>query len=168
MKLSQIAMATLLASGIAFGAQAAGNTGTVTFSGEVVDSPCDLAAGQDGADIKVDFGQLSVAGLNGGRVATKNFEIKLKNCVIDKKTAAITFTSTDQIAGKNLLKTNGDATGLGIKLNNITFGTALELNGLANGDQTLTYIAGVQKADEATDVTAGAFTASANFEIAYK
>ncbi|GKX62840.1 fimbrial A protein [Pragia fontium] len=168
MKLSQIAMATLLASGIAFGAQAAGNKGTVTFSGEVVDSPCDLSAGQDGTDIKVDFGQLSMAGLNGGRVATENFEIKLKNCIMNKKTAAITFTSTDQLTGKNLLKTNGTATGLGISLKGITFGTALDLTGLADGDNTLTYTASVQKADGETSVTAGTFTASTNFVIAYK
>ncbi|AKJ41301.1 fimbrial protein [Pragia fontium] len=168
MKLSQIAMATLLASGIAFGAQAAGNKGTVTFSGEVVDSPCDLAAGQDGTDIKVTFDQLSVVGINAGRVATEDFKIKLKNCVLNNKTAQITFSSTDQIAGKELLKTNGSANGLGINLKGIKFGTALDLVGLTDNDNTLTYTAGVQKADDATSVTPGTFSASANFVIAYK
>ncbi|WP_261457196.1 fimbrial protein [Serratia fonticola] len=169
MKLTQIAMATLLASGISFGAQAAvGNSGTVTFTGEVRDSPCDLAAGQDGADIKVDFSQLSMSGLNSGRIVTKDFNIKLENCVMDKKTAEITFNSTNQIAGKNLLKTNGSATGLGIKINDITFGTALPLTGFADGNNTLTYTAMVQKADDATAVTGGDFTSSTNFVIAYK
>ncbi|SFC05337.1 Fimbria A protein precursor [Pragia fontium] len=170
MKLSQIAMATLLASGIAFGAQAAGNKGTVTFTGEVVDSPCDLAAGQDGTDIKVDFGQLSLAGLNGGRVATKNFDIKLKNCVMDGKKAAITFTSTDQMAGKNMLTTVGTANGVGITLKGITFGTALDLNGLIDDENTLTYTANVLKANEGEQsaVTPGTFKASTTFVIAYK
>jgi type 1 fimbria pilin len=169
MKFSQIAMVTLLASGISFGAQAAvGNNGTVTFTGEVRDSPCDLAAGQDGSDIKVDFSQLSMSGLNSGRSVTKDFNIKLENCVMDKKTAEITFNSTNQIAGKNMLKTSGSATGLGIKINDITFGTALALTGLADDNNTLTYTAMVQKADDATAVTAGDFTSSANFVIAYK
>lgn len=169
MKLSQMAMATLLASSISFGAQAAvGNTGTVTFTGEVRDTACDLAAGQDGSDIKVDFSQLSMSGLNAGKSITKDFNIKLENCVMDKKTAQITFNSTNQIVGKNLLKTNGSAKGLGIKINDITFGTALELTGLADDNNTLTYTAMVQKADEATAVTAGDFNSSTNFVIAYK
>jgi type 1 fimbria pilin len=168
MKLSQIVMATLLANTITFGVQAAGNSGSVTFSGEVVDSPCDLAVGQDGTDIKVDFGQLSMSGLNTGKSITKDFTIKLKNCVMDKKTAQITFNSTNQIVGKNLLKTTGSATGLGIRINDITFGTALPLTGLAEGDNILTYTAMVQKADEATLITAGDFISSTNFVIAYK
>lgn len=34
---------------------------------------------------------------------------------MDKKTAQITFNSPNQIIGKNLLRTIGSATGLGIK-----------------------------------------------------
>ncbi|MBL5903236.1 type 1 fimbrial protein [Serratia fonticola] len=168
MKMSQIFMATLLANLITFGAQAAGNTGSVTFKGEVVDSPCDLVGSNDGTGVKAEFGQLSLSGLNSGRIATKDFTIYLKNCVIDKKTAQITFNSTNQIAGKNLLKTTGDATGLGIRINDITFGTALPLTGLAEGDNMLTYTAMVQKADEATLITVGDFISSTNFVIAYK
>ncbi len=57
---------------------------------------------------------------------------------MDKKTVQITFNSPNQIIGKNLLRTIGSATGLGIKINNITFGTALALTGLADGNNTLT------------------------------
>ncbi|MEX6224402.1 hypothetical protein AB6F55_05965 [Providencia hangzhouensis] len=42
------------------------NTGTVTFKGEVRDTPCNLDAGQGGTATIVDFGQLSLSQLNDG------------------------------------------------------------------------------------------------------
>lgn len=69
-------------------------------------------------------------GLNSSHSVTKDFNTKLENGVMDKKTAQITFNSPNQIIGKNLLRTIGSATGLGIKINNITFGSALALTGL--------------------------------------
>ncbi|TSB25739.1 type 1 fimbrial protein [Serratia marcescens] len=155
------------------GAMAAGNNGKVTFSGEVVDAPCSLAPGQDGTDIKVDFGQLSMAQLNKGNQTPKNFNIQLEDCDLTGKTAQITFTSADQLTGKNLLGTRGGATGLAIGLSDangsITFGTAKTLTGLnATGNNTLTYTATAQKADAGVDVTAGDFEAITNFLIAYQ
>ncbi|EFV0288859.1 type 1 fimbrial protein, partial [Salmonella enterica] len=72
-----------------------GNSGKVTFQGEVVDSPCNLAPGQDGTDVKVDFGQLSMSQLNKGVKTAEQFVLKLENCALTDdagktKTAEIT------------------------------------------------------------------------------
>ncbi len=151
------------------GASAAGNSGKVTFSGEVVDAPCNLAPGTDGTDIKVPFGQLSMAQLNAGHVAAQKFDIQLQDCDLTGKTAQITFTGTTLPASTTLLETQGGATGLGIGLSGITFGTAKALTGLKDtGNNTLTYTATAQRAVAGTDVTAGDFAAITNFQISYQ
>lgn len=176
MTLSRISLATLFTvAAVSFGANAAGsfvgNAGNVTFHGSVVDAPCNLAPGQDGEDIKVDFGQLSMSQLNAGETSARQFEIKLENCNMGtdaaKKTAEITFRSQEQLAGKNLLGTNGGAKNLAIGIDKVTFGTASALNNLKNGDNTLTYTAVAQK-EGTVDVTPGDFTVTSTFEISYK
>jgi type 1 fimbria pilin len=151
------------------GAFAAGNNGQVTFSGEVVDAPCNLAPAQDGTDIKVPFGQLSMSQLNAGLTTPESFQIHLENCDLTGKTATIMFTSPNQISGKNLLGPHGTSTGLGIGISGITFGTAAPLPGLKEkGDNTLTYTAVAQRADAGTDVAPGTFEAITNFQISYQ
>ncbi|EAA6923731.1 type 1 fimbrial protein [Salmonella enterica subsp. enterica] len=178
---SKVAVVTLMAMSLAsinVMAATAGNSGKVTFTGEVVDSPCNLAPGQDGTDVKVDFGQLSMAQLNAGEKAFEPFVIKLENCalttttpegVTTTKTAEITFNSTD-VDGTNtaLLKPNGSASGLGIGINGYTFGTAAPLNGLVDGNNDLRFTATAQQLVAGTPVTAGDFMASTNFVIAYQ
>lgn len=177
---SKIAVATLMAMSLAsISAMAAttGNSGKVTFTGEVVDSPCNLAPGQDGTDVKVDFGQLSMAQLNAGVKTSEQFTLKLENCALTTttggttttKTADITFNSSDvDAANAALLKTNGGATGLGIGIDGYTFGTAAPLKGLVNGNNDLRFTATAQQRVAGTDVTAGDFMAATNFVISYK
>ncbi|HCM1955514.1 TPA: fimbrial protein [Salmonella enterica subsp. salamae serovar 9,46:z4,z24:z39:z42] len=178
---SKIAVATLMAMSLAsINAMAAttGNSGKVTFTGEVVDSPCNLAPGQDGTDVKVDFGQLSMSQLNAGVKTSEQFTLKLENCALTTtdssgatvtKTAEITFNSSDVDAtNAALLKTNGGATGLGIGIDGYTFGTAAPIKGLVDGNNDLRFTATAQKRDSATPVTAGDFIAATNFVISYK
>ncbi|EBW4915163.1 type 1 fimbrial protein [Salmonella enterica subsp. enterica serovar Vom] len=155
-----------LSSIVAFAQQ--GNTGKVTFSGDVVESPCNLAPGQDGTDIKVPFGQLSMARLNDGEVYTKDFHINLQDCDLGNKKAQITFSSTDLITGKNLLGTRGSATGLGLGLSGIVFNTPANVPLLPKGDNTLTYTVTAQRVDNGKAVTAGTFQSIANFLISYQ
>lgn len=149
---------------------AAGNAGKVTFSGEVVDSPCNLAPGQDGADVKVDFGQLSMSQLNAGVKTTEPFVLKLQNCALSGKTASITFDGGMYKDGTNaaLLDPKGTATGLGIGIDGYTFGTAADLKGLVDGNNDLRFTAVAQQKVTGTDVTAGDFLAATNFVISYK
>lgn len=154
-----------------------GNSGKVTFTGEVVDTPCNLAPGQDGTDVKVDFGQLSMSQLNAGSQVTQPFALKLQNCaltttdasgVVTTKTASITFNSTDVDSTNALLITHGSATGLGIGITGYTFGTEKDLKGMVDGNNELTFSAVAQRAVASTNVTAGDFTAATNFVITYK
>lgn len=171
MKCSFSKMAIIVTLGLAtsFGASASGNNGKVTFSGEVVDAPCNLAPGNDGTDIKVPFGQLSMSQLNQGHEAAEKFQILLQDCDLTTKKAQITFSSQDQLPGKNMLGTRGSAKGLAISLNNVELGVAKALNGLnPTGDNTITYTAVAKKADEKTSVTAGTFEAITNFMISYQ
>lgn len=174
---SKLIMAGLVAMSMAsVNAMAAtGNSGKVTFTGEVVDTPCNLAPGQDGTDVKVDFGQLSMSQLNAGSKVTQPFALKLQNCAlttetrdVTTKTTSITFNSNDTDTANTLLHTHGTATGLGIGIEGYTFGTAKELKGMVDGNNELTFSAVAQKAVAGTDVTAGDFTAATNFVISYK
>lgn len=178
---SKIAVATLMAMSLAsinVMAATTGNSGKVTFTGEVVDSPCNLAPGQDGTDVKVDFGQLSMAQLNAGVKTSEQFTLKLENCALSTtaddgtvttKTADITFNSSDvDAANAALLKTNGGATGLGIGIDGYTFGTAAPIKGLVDGNNDLRFTATAQQRVAGTNVTAGDFMAATNFLISYK
>ncbi|EBM6973070.1 type 1 fimbrial protein [Salmonella enterica] len=172
---SKIAVATLMAMSLASvqALAATDNAGKVTFTGEVVDSPCNLAPGLDGTDVKVDFGQLSMAQLNAGVKASEPFTLKLENCALTDggttKTAEITFSSSDMDATNSaLLKTNGGATGLGIGIDGYTFGTAAAIKGLIDGSNDLRFTATAQQRVAGTNVTAGDFMAATNFVIAYK
>lgn len=176
---SKLIMAGLVAMSMASvnAMAAAGNSGKVTFTGEVVDSPCNLAPGQDGTDVKVDFGQLSMSQLNAGVKASEPFVLKLQNCALTTtdsqgttttKTASITFNSTDVDSTNALLTTHGSATGLGIGINGYTFGTEAGLKGVMDGNNELRFTATAQKAAAATAVTAGDFTAATNFVISYR
>lgn len=175
---SKLIMAGLVAMSMASvnAMAAAGNSGKVTFTGEVVDSPCNLAPGQDGTDVKVDFGQLSMSQLNAGVKTSESFVLKLQNCALTTtaqgatttKTASITFNSTDVDSTNALLTTHGTATGLGIGINGYTFGTEAGLKGVMDGNNELRFTATAQKAAAATAVTAGDFTAATNFVISYK
>ncbi|EAO4397487.1 type 1 fimbrial protein [Salmonella enterica] len=175
---AKLAITTLMVmSMISVGAMAADNGGKVTFTGEVVDSPCNLAPGQDGTDVKVDFGQLSMSQLNAGVKTSEPFTLKLENCSLTTtdgdtttaKTVEITFKSTDVDANnQSLLKTNGSATGLGIGIDGYTFDTATQIKGLVNGQNDLRFTATAQRLASGTPVTAGDFIATTNFVIAYK
>lgn len=170
--------ALMVMSMMSLGAMAADNSGKVTFTGEVVDTPCNLAPGQDGTDVKVDFGQLSMSQLNAGVKTSEQFTLNLENCALTTtdgegntttKTVEITFNSSDVDAtNTSLLKTNGGATGLGIGIDGYTFGTAAPIKGLVNGSNNLRFTATAQQRAAGTLVTAGDFMAATNFVIAYK
>lgn len=172
---SQMAVATVMALGLmSAGAMAAdptgANSGKITFSGEVVDTPCNLAPGQDGTDVKVDFGQLSMSQLNKGVKTTEPFSLQLENCDLTGITGtSITFNSMDvDTTTQTLLKARGSAVGLGIGIDGYTFGTAKNLNGLISGNNELRFTAVAQKLADATPVTAGSFDATTSFVITYK
>lgn len=171
---SKISVATVIALGLmSMNTMAAGvNSGQVRFTGTVVDTPCNLAPGEDGEDVPVNFGQLSMSQLNAGQQSAQNFVINLTGCDLTSatpaKTAGITFNAMDTNAGNNLIMAGGTATGLGIGIQGITFGTEKALTGLHDGDNALSFTAFAKKAVDGTNVTAGNFNAVSTFVISYK
>ncbi|EAU6886208.1 type 1 fimbrial protein [Salmonella enterica] len=178
MKVKTVVTAFLTLGMISTSALAIGvNSGQVTFDGTVVDTPCNLMPGQDGEDVKVPFGQLSMAQLNAGQSAVRDFTINLEGCsltttsgvppVSATKTVSITFNAMNTNAGNTLINAVGTATGLGIGIQGYTFGTESVLNGMHDGKNPLKFHAVAKKADTAA-VTAGTFSAVSNFTISYR
>lgn len=162
---SKIALATLMAL-VSLGANAADSTGQVTFNGEVVDSPCLVAPGADGLDVKVDFGQVSMKKMNAGETVEKPFTIKLIDCDLEGKTADLTFNGTNLTAANSLIEAG---VGMGVGVKGYTFGTAVAAPEVVDGAEiVLNLIAEAKQADAATAVTAGKFSAISDFIISYK
>ncbi|EIE0340263.1 type 1 fimbrial protein [Salmonella enterica] len=159
---------------ISFGANAATQgQGKINFKGTVIDAPCGIAP--ESADQTIDFGQISKAHLNSGGISMKkDVAIKLVNCdfgsPVLKNSAQVTFTGTtvgSDISALGLSDTNAviKMSGQDGALVKFDGATASNVTKLQNGDNTLNYQAWVQKG--VNDVTEGAFTAVANFAMAY-
>ncbi|MGN6041351.1 fimbrial protein [Serratia marcescens] len=177
MKLNKIMMAAVLAFGVTSAAHAADQgRGSVTFKGSIIDAPCSIVP--ESADQTISLGQVSnVALKNGGKSASKNFQIKLENCEVENgknNTVKITFTGTASSDDAKLLELTGTAKGAGIAITDSS-GTLLELGkasdarALNNGDNTLGFSAYLQGSKAAgAVVTPGDFQSVADFTLAYQ
>lgn len=171
---------------VSFGVNAAPTTpqgqGKVTFNGTVVDAPCSIS--QKSADQSIDFGQLSKTFLaNDGQSKPMNLDIELVNCDITAfknnanggaKTGNVKLAFTGPVVSGHPteLATNG-GTGTAIMIQaagkSVSFdGTEGEANLLKDGDNVLHYTAVVKKSSDAqAQITEGAFSAVATFNLSY-
>ncbi|EKA6275309.1 type 1 fimbrial protein [Salmonella enterica] len=156
---NKIALATMLAMGLVSANALADVGGTVNFSGEILDTPCNLEV----SDVDVAFGKLSQFTVNNTGVS-KPFEISLTQCTMGSKSAQIKFDATDKTG--NYINTKGTASNLGIEIEGYTLGTAKDIT-VNDGNNTLAFKAIAGKSG-ATDVTIGTFSAISTFEISYK
>lgn len=179
------AIAASLVMGFASFANAAGtNTGTVTFTGTIEDSPCSIVVGDEHQT--VDLGHIGTGSLaNGGQSSAVDFHIGLENCAFDTEASMSTvFSATGNESTANagsiaLMGANGEMKGSSIVLATYK-GTQIKLGdadsqaltvgaddkGLAN--QTLNFKAWV-KGDTGEDVVidTGEFSSVVNFAISY-
>ncbi|MEI9535413.1 fimbrial protein [Moellerella wisconsensis] len=150
--------------------------GTIDFTGEIIDSACELAAGSDA--LKVNLGKVSKSALPGvgSTAAATKFTIKLINCPATVKAASVKFDA-ESYAGDDqvieLKKVKDGATGVGIQITDDTnivvplFTTSKSYNlktgsGIENNlDFRARYIA------KSSTVTAGPANANATFTINY-
>lgn len=95
--------------------------GTVTINGEIVDAACAIA--MESRDQAIDMGILPVGTIRQeGQGPTKDFEIQLINCTLEKhsdptqtwKTLSFTF---DGPSNGDLFQVFGDASGVGLYMN---------------------------------------------------
>lgn len=183
MKLNKLSVAVLFAaSTLSASVLASGNTGELHFSGQVINSPCNIES--ESTKQEVPFGQLSRASLEAGNAAEKNISIKLKECNFDEfskdtegkwvavKDIKITFGGKNYVGtNKEFLGVTGTATNVGIQIKDFKFDEAKSiLNQIRNrqGENVLEFTALAKRVDAATPVTEGEFNSIADFKITYE
>ena len=175
--MNKVIIATMLASTVSFGVNAANQgQGVLNFKGTVIDAPCGIA--QESADQTIDFGQISKAHLNNNGISVKkDLNIKLVNCDLteQKKTVSVTFSGTSVNGHPDELGTTGD-TGTAVVVS-ASDGSMVKFDGatpsnstqLQEGDNTLKYSTWVKKSSAATaEVKEGNFTAVSHFNLSYQ
>ncbi|ECD9609841.1 fimbrial major subunit StfA [Salmonella enterica subsp. salamae] len=166
-------------------ANAAGaNTGTVTFTGTIEDSPCSIVVGDEHQT--VDLGHIGTGSLMGGKSSSMvDFKIGLENCSFDTETTMNTIFSAagnessanagnvalmriggGEMAGSSLII--GNNKGTQIKLGDTyTEKLALDVNKKAIATQMMNFKAWVKGDDAATTIDTGEFSSIVNFSISY-
>ncbi|NMY55066.1 type 1 fimbrial protein [Pseudomonas sp. WS 5051] len=167
---SALASMVLLACSASVASAAGAGSGTVTFSGEILESACSITP--ESVDQPVPLGSVSKSQLNNGGIGTKQyFNIELTG--LTDNTVKATFTGTGATAVPGALALNGVA-GAGILLTEfdgtaITLGTATRPKGITAGSNTLTFGAQLKgQTSTTTTVGTGTFTAVTNFALAYQ
>ncbi|MBQ0270567.1 MULTISPECIES: fimbrial protein [Providencia] len=183
MNLNKLSIAVLLStSAFSTSILASGNSGELHFSGQVVNSPCNIES--ESTKQEVPFGQLSRASLEAGNFAEKNIAIKLKECNFDEfskdvdgkwvavKDIKITFGGKNYAgANKEFLGVSGTASNIGIQIKDFKFDEAKSiLSQIRNrqGENVLEFTALAKRIDAATPVTEGDFNSIADFKITYE
>ncbi|CAI0766273.1 fimbrial protein [Serratia quinivorans] len=159
-------------------------SGTVTFSGSIINAPCSIAP--DSVDQTVNLGSVANKALkDGGKSSPQTFNIKLQDCDITglaKNTVTATFTGTPSKINANNLGLSGTASGASIVLTqggtDIKLGEATTATKVGEGNNTLTFAAYLQgetvtaatKTDSAVyaPIVPGDFKSVANFTLAYQ
>lgn len=180
MKFSKIAVAMglgmVLASGMANAAASAAagtqGSGTVHFTGSIIDAPCSINPLD--IDQTVKLGEISNKSLeNKGNSTPVDFPIRLENCDVSTlKTVTATWSGAADAADPGLFGISGDAKGAGVVLvdgsgKEIKPGdttAVIKLNGGENVIQMSAFLRG----DGASSVEKGEFTAATTYALAYQ
>lgn len=181
MKLNKIVLGLSLVLSVASFANAAevgeAGSGTVTFTGSIIDAPCSIDP--DTVDQTVNLGQISNVALleNDGKGTStpKDFEIRLEKCNIGSltnKTVSLTFTGAEG-GTKGMLGMTGTAKGASIAITDaagkvMPLGTATQAAALQNGKNTLRFSAFMQGDGASSTIVPGDFKSVANFTLAYQ
>lgn len=149
-------------------------SGTVTFTGSIIEAPCSIAPGEENQEVPL--GQVSNVTLAaGGASSAQPFTIQLEGCNLeDDNQVTVTFNGTAAGAtgtpGADFLQITGDASGAAVKLMNASGATVPVNSGntqnYVEGDNTLKFSAALQGLEGAT-VVPGNFQAVTNFTLAY-
>lgn len=177
MKLNKLAMVLGFGVALTAGAASAANqgSGTVKFSGSIIEAPCSIK----NTNIDVDLGAVSSHILkNGGRSESKAFKIELQNCAAETKNGVKTTFTGAEATEKGLLGIEGTASGASgaaIAITNagnkiIPLGTESDKFSLHEGSNDLNfaaYLKGLKDETDKGEAKPGDFTAIANFTLNY-
>ncbi|EEK3611695.1 fimbrial major subunit StfA [Salmonella enterica] len=178
------AVAAALVMGVSSFANAAGsNTGTVTFTGTIEDSPCSIVVGDEHQT--VNLGHIGTGSLMGGKESSKvDFHIGLENCAFTtEKEVSTVFSAIGNESSANpgsvaLMRIGGgEMAGSSIVIGNhlgsaIKLGDAYSENLTMNGSvaaakQTLNFKAWGKGDSAASTIDTGEFSSTVNFTISY-
>ncbi|EDC8238619.1 fimbrial major subunit StfA [Salmonella enterica subsp. enterica serovar Enteritidis] len=178
------AVAAALVMGVSSFANAAGsNTGTVTFTGTIEDSPCSIVVGDEHQT--VNLGHIGTGSLMGGKESSKvDFHIGPENCAFTtEKEVSTVFSAIGNESSANpgsvaLMRIGGgEMAGSSIVIGNhlgsaIKLGDAYSENLTMNGSvaaakQTLNFKAWVKGDSAASTIDTGEFSSTVNFTISY-
>ncbi|BBG60724.1 Fimbria A protein precursor [Providencia rustigianii] len=176
--MKKIILATLISGVMSSSALAVdAGSGTVTFSGSIIEAPCSIAPGEENQEVAL--GQVSNVTLdNGSESSAQPFQIKLEGCNLKgDNQVAVTFKGTEAGTNTGYLQITGDATGAAVKIMNGS-GAQIKVNSSAKqnyveGNNTLKFQASliglqlVDKDSKPLPVTPGQFQAVTNFTLAY-
>ncbi|EPL6453887.1 MULTISPECIES: fimbrial protein [Providencia] len=184
MKLTNIALATIIASsfGIANAATVDQGSGVINFTGKVINAPCSIPG--DGT-INVDLGQVANKVLETGNKFSQSvqYNIQLENCDLGEVKDAsdkvifpavskvkVTFTGTPDTTAKELLANTGTSKGVGVRLINADGATmkvgdtSVEMP-LADGPNKLAFSARVEA--NGNKVETGSIISQATYALNY-
>lgn len=181
--MKKIILATLISGAMSASALAAdAGSGTVTFTGSIIEAACSIAPGS--RDQTVDLGAVTSASLaSNGTSTPASFKIELKDCDMafipeggtdPVKTVTATFTGilSEGDTNKTQLAIVGNASGAGVVIT--ADGSPVKLDGsvatapayLQDGQATLFYSAYLQ--GNSATIVPGSFEALANYTLAYQ
>ncbi len=185
MKFDKIAAVVLLSLGMAtsgaYAADAQGS-GTVTFTGNIIDAPCSI--NPSSSKQTVELGSIASAALaKEGKSNSREFTIELENCSLaddsepdgvraaNAKSVTVTFGG-QTATGTNLLGITGTAAGAGVGIvdasgKQVVIGQASAAQTLLENDNTMVFSAYLQGLKSAT-IEPGDFTSIANFTLDYQ
>ncbi|AYO66266.1 fimbrial protein [Klebsiella pneumoniae] len=145
--------------------------GTINFTGSIIDAPCSITG--DTAKQDVDLGEISNVALKNGQTSEpKTFNIVLEQCdTSDLSSVSTTFTGAADAKDKSMLGITGSANGAGIVITDgsgtpVKLGTASAAQIIGDGHNTLTFSAYLK--GNGASVTAGQFSSTADFTLAYQ
>lgn len=145
--------------------------GTISFSGSIIDAPCSITGNTAKQD--VDLGEVSNSALKNGQTSEpKTFNIVLEQCdTADLTAVSTTFTGASDSKDKSMLGITGSASGAGIVITNgsgspVELGTASAPQIFGENHNTLTFSAYLKS--NGASVTAGKFSSTADFTLAYQ
>lgn len=175
-RIKNIVIAVLAAASAMSANQAFAAAGSVNFTGNILDSACDVALESQNQVVVLGDYYKTEFPATGAKTAAKKFDIVLKNCPVTVSNAKVRFDGTPDTSNSSLLAIDtsvpGAATGVAINL--MTADKAdLPLHGgnsytyLLNSSSanTLTFYA--QYISTAAAVTAGPANSVANFSVVY-
>ena len=175
----KIVSATFIASALCCSLSAWAATsgeGQVNFTGEIIDSACQVVNGTS-SPLDVSLGKVSQTAFtgSGSTSTTTRFDIQLKDCPETITSAAITFGGSADSTNANVLAVTsgtGTASGVGVQIldkteNPLSLYTASTNYALQSGTTTNDLVFGARYIQTGSTITAGQANAVSTFTVMY-